>query len=86
MSRPEGDSNHQPSDPCRMLLPLELSGPDICCPMYLSTDSGDIEFFKVKLTFEVLTVHINITNNLVCQYIFSRYKFNMSNNAPGKNH
>ena len=51
-----GDSNHQPSDSCRMLQPHELSRPDICCPMYLNTGSGDIDIFEVKLIFELLTV------------------------------
>ena len=37
MSRPEGDSNPHPSDSCRMLWPFELSGPDICCPMFFDT-------------------------------------------------
>ena len=46
MSRPEGDWNHQPSDTCRMLEPFELSRPDICCPMFLDTGSGDIESFR----------------------------------------
>ena len=39
MSRPEGDSNPQHSDSCRMLLPFELSGPDIYCPMNRSSGS-----------------------------------------------
>ena len=56
MSRPEGDSNPQPSYSCRMLQPIELSGPDICFPMLLNTGSGCIDIFKVKLTFEMLTV------------------------------
>ena len=34
MSPPEGDSNPQFLDSCRMLQPFELSGPDICCPMF----------------------------------------------------
>ena len=34
MSRPEGDSNPQPSDSCRMLKTDKLSGPDICCRMF----------------------------------------------------
>ena len=56
MSRPEGDSNLQPSDSCRMLQPIELSGPDICCPMLLNTGSDGVDIFEVKLTFEMLTV------------------------------
>ena len=56
MSRPEGDSNPQPSDSCRMLKPFELSWPDICCPMFLNTGPGGIDISKVKLTFEMLTV------------------------------
>ena len=57
MFRPEGDSNPQPLDSCRILFPFELSGPDLWCPMFLNTGSGGIEFFfKVKLTFEMLTV------------------------------
>ena len=43
-----GVLNHQPSDPCRM--------PDICCPMYLNTGSGDIDIFQVNLIFEISTV------------------------------
>ena len=34
MYRPEGGSNPQPSDSCRMLLPIGISGRDICCPMF----------------------------------------------------
>ena len=45
MCRPEGDSNPQPSDSCRMLLPFELSGPEIFCPMFLNTSSGGIDIF-----------------------------------------
>ena len=56
MSRREGDSNPQPSDSCRILWPIELSEPDICCPMFLNTGSGGIFIFEVKLTFELLTV------------------------------
>ena len=56
MSRPEGDSNPQPSYSCRMLQPIELSEPDICCRMLLNTGSDGIDIFKVKLTFEMLTV------------------------------
>ena len=39
-----------------MPYPIELSGPDICCPMYLNTHSGGIDIFEVKLTFDMLTV------------------------------
>ena len=39
MSQPEADSN-------RMLLPFELSGPDICCPVFFNTGSGGIDIFK----------------------------------------
>ena len=56
MSRPEGDSNAQPSNSCRMLWPFELSGPDICCPLFLNSSSGGINIFEVKLTFEMWTV------------------------------
>ena len=52
MSRPEGDSNPQPSYSCRMLQPIELSGPDICCRMLLNTGSDGIDIFKVKLTLK----------------------------------
>ena len=51
-----GDSNPQPSDSCWMLYPLELSGPHICCPIYLNTGSGFADIFEVKLTFEMLAV------------------------------
>ena len=47
----------QPSDPCRMLKVFELSGPGICCPMFFNAGFGGIDIFKVKLTFEMLTVH-----------------------------
>ena len=40
MTRPEGDSNPQSSDSCRILQLFELSGPNICCPMFLNTGSG----------------------------------------------
>ena len=56
MSRPERDSDTQPLDSWRMLWPIELSGPDICCPMLLNTGSGGIDIFEVKLTFDMLTV------------------------------
>ena len=56
ISRPEGDSNLQPSDWCRMLKPIELSGPHICGPMLLNTGSGGADIFEVNLTFEILTV------------------------------
>ena len=56
MSLPEGDSNPRPSDSCRMLQPFELSGPEICCPMFLKTCSCYIDIFEEKLTFEMLTV------------------------------
>ena len=42
MSRPEADSNPQPSDSCRMLYLFELSGPDICCAMFLNTGSDTV--------------------------------------------
>ena len=48
MSRPEGDSNPQHSDSYRMLKPLELSGPGICCPIFVNTGSGGIEIIKIK--------------------------------------
>ena len=51
-----GDSSPQPLDSCRMLQPIELSGPDICCPMFLNTGSDGVDMFEVKLTFEMLTV------------------------------
>ena len=59
MCRPEGDSNLQPSDSCRILQPFELSGPDICGPMFLNIGSGGVDIFEVKLTFEILTVRGN---------------------------
>ena len=45
MSRPEGDSNLQPSDSRRMLYLIVLSVPDICCPMLFDTGPGGKEFF-----------------------------------------
>ena len=56
MSRPEGDSNPQPSDSCWMFRPFDQSRPDIYCPMLLNTCSGGIDIFEVKLTFGILTM------------------------------
>ena len=56
MSRPDGDSNPRPSDSCRMFLPFELSGPDICSPVFFNAGSGGIDTFEVKLTFDMLAV------------------------------
>ena len=73
MSRPVEDSNPQPLDSCRMLQPIELPGPDICCPMFLNTGSGGIDIFEVKLTFEILTVrnsiHFRHTNGCSCESV-----------------
>ena len=49
MSRPEGDSSPQSLDSCQMLYTFELSGPDICCPMFLDTGSGGIDIFWSKV-------------------------------------
>ena len=35
---------------------LGYQGQTICCPMFLNTDSGGMDIFEVKLTFEMLTV------------------------------
>ena len=83
MSRPEGNSNPQPSCSCRMLEPIELSGPDICCPMFLNTGSGGIDIFEVKLTFEMLTVrgqqHSFSTHVFLwkCQSLWERKRFDL---------
>ena len=83
MSRPEGNSNPQPSYSCRMLEPIELSGPDICCPMFLKTGSGGIDIFEVKLTFEMLTVrgqqHSFSTHVFLwkCQSLWDRKRFDL---------
>ena len=44
-----GGLEYQPSDSCRMLEPFELSGPDICCPMFLNTGFGGIDIFLSKV-------------------------------------
>ena len=54
-SRPEENSNPQHSDSCQMFLPFELSGPDVCCTMILSTGSGGIDIWS-KVKFEILAV------------------------------
>ena len=44
-----GGIEPQPADSCQMLCPFELSGPDICCPMFLNTGSGGIDIFLDKV-------------------------------------
>ena len=41
---------------CSIVYPFELSGPDICCPIFLNTGFGGLDIFEVKLIFEMLTV------------------------------
>ena len=81
MSRPEGDSNPQPSDSCRMLQPIELSGPDICCPMFLDTDSGGIDIFEVMLTLEMLTMFYHDVREICRPQPIRIFKLN---HAPGR--
>ena len=76
MSRPEGYSNSEPSDSCQMLLLFQLSGPDICCPMFFNTGS------EVKITFETLTVrgqqHSFSTHERVFLWKFQSFWDNVS--------
>ena len=58
--RPEGDSNSQSWDSCRMLWPIELSGPGNCCYTFLNTDSG--ENFPELHTKAVLKLANSITS------------------------
>ena len=62
-----------------MLQPVELSGPEICCPMCLNIGSGGINIFVVKLSFEILTVH-EMSNHIYC---FVYMIINPCNNFKG---
>ena len=55
-SRPEGDSNPQSSDSCRILNQLSYQDETFPAPTYISSDSGCIDIFVVKLRYEMLTV------------------------------
>ena len=57
----------------RMLSAFELSGPDICCPMFINTGSGNIDVFEVYLSSEMLIVrghqHVLSTHERMCNWM-----------------
>ena len=74
MSRPQRDSIPQPLDSCQMLYPIELSGLDICCPMF----SMNMSFFSLNKGFKYLLY-------LSFEKWYKMY-CHISTNGPSKGH